>query len=101
MYADGQRLIYVREGCGAGDAAAPFFLHLDPLDPDDLPGHRRRYGFDNLGFAFADRGFRHEGRCVAVRGLPDYGVAAIRTGQWVRADGRHLWEVEFAPGRWP
>ena len=99
VYEDGERLIYVREECAAGDAGAPFFLHVDPLDSGDLPGGRRRYGFDNLDFASADRVFRHEGRCIAMRGLPDYGIAAIRTGQWVRADGSRLWEVEFAPAR--
>ena len=90
----GRTLHYLRGECSAADPAPRFFLHVVPIDADDLPGERRAAGFDNLDFDFADRGLRYGGRCLASVGLPDYGVARVRTGQ--HADGVRLWEGEFA-----
>ena len=87
-------LVYVKEPCAEEDANAQFFLHLIPADEGDLPKERRRYGFDNRDFAFADRGGRIGERCVAARLLPDYPVAAVRTGQFTE-QGR-VWETEFS-----
>ena len=84
-------LLYVRRGCEADDVKARFFLHLDPVDPDD----RRRYGFDAIGFDFPDA---PGATCVAEVPLPSYPIAAIRTGQFVRTeDGgfRNLWTGEI------
>ena len=94
-------LIYVKEPCGAEDVQETFFLHVAPVDVNDLPEHRKQYGFDNLDFRFNDRGgrwFRSAERCVALRKLPDYDFTVIRTGQYlVREDGSttHLWEGEI------
>ena len=95
VYRDGRRLVYVREDCAAGDAVAPFFLHVVPRDPAVLPEERRESGFDNLDFAFGEAGALEDGRCVAVRDLPAYGIASIRTGQWTGGEGQ-LWRVEAA-----
>ena len=92
-------LIYKKEQCTPEDAEPTFFLHLGPVDVNDLPSPRKQYGFDNLGFAFGNHRIPIKGEvCVAVRELPDYGIAAIRTGQYVRVDGgyNHLWEGSFA-----
>ena len=90
-------LVYAKELCVPEDVDATFFLHVDPIDPDDLPGPRRRYGFDNLDFRFDDRGSLNGGVCVAEVPLPEYGVAAIRTGQYVIVEGgfHHPWEGEI------
>ena len=87
-------LVYLKEPCAEEDANAQFFLHLIPADASDLPEERRRHGFDNLDFAFADRGGRTGGRCVALRHLPDYPVALVRAGQFTE-QGR-VWEEEFS-----
>ena len=97
VYRDGGRLVYAREDCAAGDLVAPFFLHVRPLDPADLPEERRESGFDNLDFAFDEAGARDGGRCVAERALPAYPIASIRTGQWLRGEGE-TWAVEAAFG---
>ena len=97
VYSIGDRLIYVRERCAAGDTDALFFLHLTPVDADDLPGARGRHGFDNLDFSFAARGARFDGRCVAVVPLPGYAIASIGTGQYSDGKGGG-WGVEFVPG---
>ena len=72
-----------------------FFLHLIPVDMDDLPDHRKQYGFDNLDFRFGDYALPLTERLVAVRELPAYDIAGIRTGQFlVNEDGSYtpLWE---------
>ena len=91
---DGRTLTYARDGCSAADAAPRFFLHAVPADAGDLPADRRAAGFANLDFAFAERGVRFGGRCLASAELPDYPVARVRTGQF--AGGERLWEGEFA-----
>ncbi len=97
VYLNENSLVYVKEQCGRDDIEHPFFLHLIPVDEQDLPGHRKQYGFDNLDFALRDHGIRVGDRCVAVRELPGYGIRRIRTGQYVPGEGR-IWEGEFRFG---
>ena len=91
-------LAYFKEPCSAGDTDARFFLHIFPLDPDDLPADWRERGFENLDFQFADHGADIGGKCVAERTLPDYAIERIRTGQFVSGEGQ-LWSAEFGAGR--
>ena len=108
VYLVENRLVYVKDPCGRDDVAARFFLHVDPAVPDDLPGHREQHGFDNLDFGFGDHRFdefvfgdghsaRVGGTCLADIPLPEYGIAAIRTGQYVATeDGFHrIWSGEI------
>ncbi len=90
-------LIYTREPCNPEDVAARFLLHLYPVDGDDLPDQRKRYGFDHLDFSFEQYGPLSGGKCLARITLPEYAIATIRTGQYVpAADGYHrLWEEEI------
>ena len=97
VYLDEDRLVYVKEECGAEDVAAPFFLRLYPADVADLPYDRQPRGYANLNFSFERYGSRSGGRCVAVRplpicirppctvpdGRPPYEVVAIQTGQFL------------------
>ena len=94
VYRAGRALTYVGDMCTDGEADARFFLHVSPTDKGDLPPHREAYGFDNLDFTLKRNGARIDGNCVAVTRLPDYPIAAIRTGQY--DDTGALWEVEFA-----
>ena len=86
-------LIYVSEECANTDTA--FFLHLLPRDISALPEPSIEHGFENRDFFFADYdiGSRGDSRCIAVRDLPEYEVAAIFTGQYTAA-GR-LWQAEY------
>ncbi len=83
----------------SGSATDPyFFLHVTPVDVDDLPDHRKRHGFDNLDFRFDNYRIPHRDRAVALRELPDYPIARIGTGQsLLNKDGSytHLWEGEI------
>ena len=89
------RLVYVREECGGEDSRPRFFLHVFPVNRADLPAERRRFTYDNLDFCFDYHGFHDGARCVAVRNLPDYPIARIRTGQHVHGQGR-LWKSEVS-----
>ena len=86
----GKHLIYFKQPCRRDDKDAQFFLHVVPADERDLPSGRREYGFDNLDFRMEEP-TKAEGRCAAVRRLPDYPIAEIRTGQYLSSVGR-LWE---------
>ena len=86
-------LVYVENQCTPEDAEPTFFLHLIPVDVNDLPGHRKQHGFDNLDFAFKDHRLIEGGGCVAIRELPDYAIAAIRTGQYT-GEGQ-VWKGGF------
>ena len=98
VYLVGNSLIYKKEQCTPKDTEPAFFLHLYPVDMNDLPSHRKQYGFDNLDFAFRDHRLPIKGEvCTAVRELPDYGIATIHTGQytgegWIWEEDIHLVE---------
>ncbi len=92
LYRQGNKLHYVRESCAAGDTAAQFFLHIIPVDPDDLAPEWRPRGFENRDFDFATFGSHFAGRCLATVPLPDYPIAEIRTGQYVPSQGE-LWSA--------
>ena len=87
-------LIYAKDQCSPEDAEPTFFLHLDPVDKNDLPSQRKQYGFDNLDFYFRNHLLIKRGVCVARRERPDYAIAAIRTGQFVPGEGQ-IWNGSF------
>ena len=92
---DGKSLRYVREGCATEDTEPLFFLHLAPRDLTDLPPSRREQGFDDLTLSFAGSGGSiSQGQCVAQIPLPDYPLAALRTGQLIPLQGE-LWSADL------
>ena len=92
---DGKELRYVREDCAPADADPWFFLHLIPQDWGDLARQDRERGFDNEDFDFWDAGGRWRGReCAVSIPLPDYPIAALRTGQHIPGQGP-LWQVDL------
>ena len=94
VYRSDNRLYYVRRPHPKPSGDARFFLHVIPADVSDLPDHRKRWHSDNLDFYFRHTRVPHGTRAVAVRALPDYAVARIRTGQFTR-EGR-LWDAEVS-----
>ena len=85
------RLLYAKENCAPAEYATGITLHIYPMNLADLPAEHRDNGFDNRDFALTNYGGRPGGECIAVVFLPDYPIAAIRTGQ----DG--MWEVNLYP----
>ena len=90
----GTRLLgYARRRCTVPDTRPRFFLHIVPVDEQDLPTYRRQYGFDNRDFTFQSRGKQVAGRCWTTVELPAYEIARVRTGQYTAQ--RRLWETEL------
>ena len=87
-------LAYVRAPCRRGHAKERFFLHVTPKSPSDLPADAE-VGFENLDFDFWEHGGAFDDACVAAVRLPQYPMARIRTGQWIRGVGQ-VWQVEIA-----
>ncbi len=96
VHISGRTLAYLRESCAPSDAQPRFFLHVFPIDETDLLRERRRSGFNNLDFSFEMDGARFDGKCLMTAILPNYPIARIRTGQFVRG-GSKVWETEFRP----
>ena len=98
IYAGENTVSYLKSPCDAADVQAWFFLHVVPENVEDLPAHRRQYGFDNLDFHYGgSAALAFGGKCVAKRALPDYPVARISTGQFTPDDGQ-IWKAEFPVG---
>ena len=103
-------LLYVKDGCDGAESDAKFFLHIYPVALSDLPDDRRQYGFDNRDFStrlnlprftidyWDFTGdllvFLEPGYCAVYSRLPDYPIAAIRTGQYISGAGE-LWAGRF------
>ena len=97
--ADGE-LAYLNDTCDPLETEHPFHLNVYPERADDLPEERREHGFERFHFEFLTHGAFVDGGCAAFFRLPDYPVAAIRTGQR-DGEGGDLWLAEFLidPGR--
>ena len=91
----GKELVYIKQDCSEQDARTRFFLHVWPQDEAVLAAGRRPHGMDNLDFHFRKYGVVLDGACVAVRPLPDYEIARIRTGQFTLERGA-LWQTELS-----
>ena len=96
VYATDDALVYVKEPCSSAETREPFFLHLIPERAGDLPEERRRHGFDNLDFELLLLwGAVFDGKCVASVPLPEYPIAGIKTGQFIRGEGQ-VWRAAFS-----
>ena len=93
VYVQERTLVYLKEPCSPDEAAARSFLHVIPRNVGDLPDGRQEYGFDNLDFSFLSYGMVIDGKCVAIRDLPEYDVEHILTGQFSAEEGR-IWQGE-------
>ena len=89
-------LIYARHQCSPEDAESTFFVHLYPVDVNDLPSHRQQHGFDGFHFDFRNHLLLKRGVCIAIQKLPDYAyaIATVRTGQFT-GEGKNIWEGSF------
>ncbi len=99
LYLKEQSLVYVKERCQEGDAAARFSLHLWPVSVEDLPVEQRERGFENRDFSFEQYGARFDGKCMAVVPLPDYPIDEIWTGQFIPGEGGALWDGKLTGER--
>ena len=95
VYVRDSTLLYVKEQCSQDDTDRHFFLHVYPVDTNDLPGHLQERGFGSLDFAIEEQGWRSGDQCLAARRLPTYAIRHVETGQY-GPDGGRLWEGSIA-----
>ena len=95
VYLDEHAVSWVQAPCRQEGAQPGFFLHATPVDPQDLPPHQRRSGFDDLGFYFEERGVRFDDVCLAVVPRPAYPLRSLTFGQWLPDEERVLWQDEI------
>ena len=88
-------LFYTKDPCTSQDTQPNFFLHITPVDINNLPPARQLNGFDNYDFQFEERGVIFDDRCLAIIQIPDYKIANINTGQFDPAQDRILWQGEI------
>ena len=82
VYLHKKQLVYVNRQCDEdADTSRLFMVIVEPVDDSDLPIGQRRYGAENLDFAFGDFGRRTGSTCIAIRPLPEYDIASIWIGQ--------------------
>ena len=93
VYLIENQLVYVKEPCAPADTEPPFFLYIIPDSANDLPDDRKQYGFNSLDFNFGRYNGRYfGGKCLAIKPLPDYKIASIRTGQFIPGKGL-IWDM--------
>ena len=100
VHLGGGRLLFVKDDCRPEHLEGTFIVHLVPEDPDDLPPHRKQYGFENLSFLFHHRAWETGARCVAGLRFPEYPIRSAAVGRsFRRPDGSYerVWRVEFSP----
>ena len=103
-------LIYVKEPCNFAEVAFlrdseyqtdphGFFLHVYPVDREELAEDRRQYGFENRDFKFSTDGVLADGRCITKVDLPEYDIATIRTGQHIHKGDQYInyWDRTSSP----
>ena len=99
IHLEGTTLTYLKDPCVAEDVAAKFFLHVVPRNEADLSAVSLRYqsSFNNLDFTFSQKGAIWDGKCLGVVTLPDYEIARISTGQFIRDPGgsKRPWEAKI------
>ena len=94
LESQGNRLLYVKDRCD--DSEPTVFLHVVPVKVADLTVDRQQYGFENHDFDISLALSRTAAqRCVVVKSLPDYSIAAVRTGQYDPGSGSRFWMSEF------
>jgi len=85
------RLLYAKGDCSPSEYETPIILHITPENLADLPFYLWQGGLDNRDFTLGVYGGRPGGECMAIVPLPDYPIAALRTGQ------AGVWEVNLYP----
>ena len=103
IYMNEDRLVYVKDDCDDADVTPKFFLHIIPVDANDLAEDRLIDGYDVSNFFFqrnrlpftpSDR-LSFLARCAASVDLPDYDISFIHTGQYT--EEASIWDRTFSP----
>ena len=89
-----RKIYYYKQPCLEEIPDAAFFLHIEPVDVNDIPDSVRQSGFETFTFDFDRYGSTAGGVCKAEVPLPDYHITRIRTGQQVPGEDP-IWHGRF------
>ena len=98
LYVHDDRLIYVKSPCSEEDFQNRFFLHITPVDAEDLSAAHVQHGFNVYDFNSYGENVAAEmngAGCLVAYTLPEYEIKHIYTGQVIRvesADGQISWK---------
>ena len=90
VYIHNNRLIYVNGSCSMDDLSHRFFLHITPVDANDLAEEHTQHGFNVYDFNASDKNVSsalHKDGCIVAFPLPHYEIKHIYTGQVIRVEG--------------
>ena len=99
VYLRDDSLSYLKAPCEPSDYAAPFYAYAYPVDRNELSPSKRREGYSELRrwrSWLPDGAAAFDGACLMALRLPDYPIAAVRTGQRLPG-GARAWEVSITP----
>ena len=97
VYITKGEIIYSKSPCDWKTASHPFFLHITPVVHSDILPSLSFFSFrEKGGMVVRSRSSsgRSPGTCLISVPLPKYGIAQIRTGQWLRWEG--TWPSDVA-----
>ena len=101
IYADADRLIYLKSPCAENDVRGRFGLTIFPANPADLSQRQRAAGLDSESFEFPFHryGAALNGKCVIIRNLPAYPISRIETQRTADGETTPSWsaEIRLAP----
>ena len=89
VYIHDDRLIYVKSPCSDDDLSDRFFLHITPVNLEDLAEEDKALGFGIFDFYATDSeiaSFVTESGCIVATALPEHDIQAIYTGQVIRVE---------------
>ena len=98
IYIHDGALHYLKENCAPllanSNGSIKVFLHIFPTDRADLSADGREFGFENRDFWLAEPIAFFDGKCIHKQPrLPNYSIARIRTGQWMK--GKMIWGADI------
>ena len=102
VYVYDEWLIYVRGSCSQDDLSHRFYLHITPVDANDLAEELTQHGFNVYDFYADEENIGkavHENVCIVAFPLPDYEIQHIYTGQVIREE-RPSGEVSWRGPVW-
>lgn len=95
---DDKTITYTKSPCTSEntDISARFFLYIVPVDESHLLiDNPLANPFHSMDFDFADHGIMGRDGCIIRRGLPQYDISEIYTGQFT--SGGDMWETTITP----
>lgn len=95
---DDKTITYTKSPCTSEntDISARFFLYIVPVDESYLLiDNPLTNPFHSMDFDFGDHGIMDRNGCIIRRGLPQYDISEIYTGQ--STSGIVIWETTITP----